>query len=247
MSLYVYSGVPGSGKSYHACRDLINNKGPSITNMRVFGCDDVAVLDLGEIKPKMLMAYSIQYFTSRRFKENELLLVIDEAQLLFNSRSWADKDRFSWLEFLSQHRHYGYKVVLVAQDITMIDKQFRCLCEYDCRHTAAGSVSVFTRFLHIMGVKLTCAKYYYYDTDVLISRDFYMISKRVYEHYDTRQDLLGNNFADVDVTPITTRLSRGDGERCEAAASPRVRPVLMGIGKRRGVGEKRVQGTSETF
>ena len=82
MSLYVYSGVPGSGKSYHACRDLITNKGPSITNMRVYGVDNVAVLDLRDIKPKMLMAYSLQYFKDRRFMENELLLVIDEAQLL---------------------------------------------------------------------------------------------------------------------------------------------------------------------
>lgn len=222
MSLYVYSGCPGSGKSYHACRDLRDHGGPSITNMVVNGLDDVAVMDLREIRPKVLMAYGLSYFAGRPFKENSILLVIDEAQLLFNSRTWDSADRFDWLEFLSQHRHYGYKVVLVAQDISMIDKQFRCLCEYDCRHTAAGSVSVVTRFLHMMGVKLTCAKYYYYDSDVLISRDFYWISSRVYAHYDTRQDLLGNDFADVDISPITSRLSRGAGGRGVAAASPRV-------------------------
>lgn len=213
MSLYVYSGVPGSGKSYHACRDLRDHRGPAITNMRVTGCGEVAVLDLRDIEPKMLMAYSQAYFEGRRFRENSILLVIDEAQLLFNSRTWDSADRFDWLEFLSQHRHYGYKVVLVAQDISMIDKQFRCLCEYDCRHTAAGSISVVTRWLALLGVKLTCAKYYYYDTDVLISRDFYWITSRVYRHYDTRQDLLGNDFAGVDISPITAGLSRGAGER----------------------------------
>ena len=164
MSLYVYSGVPGSGKSYHACRDIIYNKGPVITNMKVSGVENVAVMDLRDIKPKTLMAFSLDWFGSHAFKENSILLCIDEAQLLFNSRTWDSSDRFDWLEFLSQHRHYGYKVVLVAQDISMIDKQFRCLCEYDCRHTSAGSVSVVTRFLHMVGFKVTCAKYFFYDS-----------------------------------------------------------------------------------
>lgn len=244
MSLYVYSGVPGSGKSYHACRDIRDNRGPVITNMVVTGFEDVAVMDLREIRPKLLMAYSLDYFKDRKFRENELLLVIDEAQLLFNSRTWASEDRFDWLEFLSQHRHYGYKVVLVAQDISMIDKQFRCLCEYDCRHTAAGSVSVVTRFLHMLGVKLTCAKYFYYGSDVLISRDFYWISKRIYGHYDTRQDLLGNDFAEVDISPITSRLSRGCGERGVAAATPRVSRAWPVFGKLlAGAGSGRESGS----
>lgn len=244
MSLYVYSGVPGSGKSYHACRDIKYNKGPTITNMKVAGIDNVAVLDLRDIKPKMLMAYSLNYFKEHPFKENTILLCIDEAQLLFNSRTWASDDRFDWLEFLSQHRHYGYKVVLVAQDITMIDKQFRCLCEFDCRHTSSGSISVVTRFFHMLGIKLTCAKYFFFDSDVLISRDFYHISKKVYRHYDTRQDLLNNDFAEVDITPICAALE-GSGEACEAADAPSEAPQGGGsIGKVLGLrvgGEEAVE------
>lgn len=219
VSLYVYSGVPGSGKSYHACRDIITCRYPVITNMRVSGKSNVAVMDLRDIKPRLLMAYSLFYFQDHKFKENSLLLVIDEAQLLFNSRTWDSDDRFDWLEFLSQHRHYGYKVVLVAQDISMIDKQFRCLCEFDCRHTSSGSISALTRGLHMLGLKLTCAKYYFYDSDVLISRDFYHISKRVYSHYDTRQDLLGNDFAGVDVSPIADALAASGAEGAERPGS----------------------------
>lgn len=233
MSLYVYSGVPGSGKSYHACRDIKYNKAPTITNMKVRGIDNVAVMDLRDIRPKALMAFSNWYFDGRDFKENSLLLVIDEAQLLFNSRTWNSEDRFDWLEFLSQHRHYGYKVVLVAQDISMIDKQFRCLCEYDCRHTAAGSVSIVTRAIALLGIKLTCAKFYFYDTDVLIFRDFYTISKRVYRHYDTRQDLLNNDFGSQDITPILDALRVS---ACEGAEAPR--------GDRAGVLSRVVGGES---
>jgi len=187
--------------------------------MKVRDCGKVAVMDLRDIKPDLLMAYSLKYFQDHEFKENSLLLVIDEAQLLFNSRSWNDSDRFPWLEFLSQHRHYGYKVILVAQDISMIDKQFRCLCEYDCRHTSSGSVSIVTRFLHIMGIKVTCAKYYFYDSEVLISRDMYHISKKIYRHYDTRQDLVNSEFAGVDTSPIDTRLAACGGDAGAGAAA----------------------------
>ena len=118
----------------------------------------------------------------------------------------------------------------------MIDKQFRCLCEYDCRHTAAGSISIVTRALALFGIKLTCAKFYFYDTDVLIFRDFYTISKRVYRHYDTRQDLLNNDFSGQDVTPIIDAL-----RECarEGAAAPRRAPagVLSRVVGRESVGD----------
>ena len=206
MTLYVYSGVPGSGKTYHAVRDMLYNRAPTITNVRVSGVPNVAVLDLADITPMLLMAFSADYFRERPYKENHLLLVIDEAQLLFNSRTWNDGDRFSWLEFLSQHRKYGYKIVLVAQSIDMIDKQFRSLCEFDVRHTAASSISVFTRALSLVGFRLTCAKYYYYDSDVLISRDFYRIAKRIGRHYRTAQDILAPDFSGIDLAPILSQL-----------------------------------------
>lgn len=206
MSLYVYSGVPGSGKTYHAVRDIRYNKAPVVTNVQISNIPNVAVLPLREITPRLLMAFSNRYFEEHPYKENHLLLVIDEAQLLFNARSWNDEGRFDWLEFLSQHRKYGYRIIFVAQDITMIDKQFRCLCEFDVRHTAASSVSLFTRALSLFGFRVTCAKYYYFGSDTLCFRDVYRISKAVYSHYQTSQDIINPDFAEVDVTPITRQL-----------------------------------------
>jgi hypothetical protein len=46
----------------------------------------------------------------RRLKEGEILLLIDEAQLMFNSRKWQNISRQGWLSFFSQHRHYGYPI-----------------------------------------------------------------------------------------------------------------------------------------
>lgn len=222
MSLYVYSGVPGSGKTYHAVRDMRFNRAPVITNVNVGGLPNVAVLPLEQITPKLLMAYSQHYFSDHKYRENNLLLVIDEAQLLFNSRSWNDANRMDWLAFLSQHRKYGYRCIFVAQDIKMIDKQFRCLCEFDVRHTAASSISLVTRALSLLGMRFTCAKYYNFDSDVLVFRDLYKISKRTYRYYNTAQDILAPEFADCDLSPVLSQIG-GDAappQRQRVGASP---------------------------
>ena len=222
MSLYVYSGVPGSGKTYHAVRDMRFCRYPVITNVNVSGIPGVAVLPLEKITPKLLMAYATYYWQDHDLVENSLLLVIDEAQLLFNSRSWNDANRMDWLAFLSQHRKYGYRCIFIAQDIKMIDKQFRSLCEFDVRHTAASSISLFTRALSLFGMRFTCAKYYNFDSDVLVFRDLYKISKRTFRYYNTSQDILAPDFGDCDLTPVLSQLD-GDGappQRQRVGASP---------------------------
>lgn len=221
MSLYVYSGVPGSGKTYHAVKDISQSRAPVVTNISVRGLGHVAVLGVDEITPRLLMAYSSYYFRAHEYRENELLLVIDEAQLLFNSRKWNDADRFAWLEFLSQHRKYGYRVIFIAQSIEMIDKQFRCLCEFDVRHTAASSISLFTRFLSKFGVRATCANYYYFDSDTRIAREIFYISKRYYDLYDTAQDITAPELLDVDISPILSRLGCGCARDAPSAPAHR--------------------------
>lgn len=213
MSIYVYSGVPGSGKTYHAVRDMRFNGAPVITNINATTAN-TAVLPLSSITPELLTSYSHHYFTTHKYRENALLLVIDEAQLLFNSRTWNDDSRFRWLEFLSQHRKFGYRIILVCQAIDMIDKQFRCLVEFDVRHKALSNVSLFFRAVATLGFRLTCANTYYYGTDVRISRSFYPISRRTYRFYDTSQDASAA-FVDAaaDVSPITTQLRQSGTQR----------------------------------
>ena len=73
-------------------------------------------------------------YVGRRVREGEILLVIDEAQLLFNSREWVKSDRAEWCSFFTQHRKLGYEVVLVAQFDRMLDRQIRSLIEYEWIH-----------------------------------------------------------------------------------------------------------------
>lgn len=111
----------------------------------------------------------------------------------------------------------------------MIDKQFRCLCEFDVRHTAASSISLMTRALSLFGVRFTCAKYYNFDSDVLVFRDIYKISKRTYRYYNTSQDILAPDFGDCDLTPILSQIGgvSAPPQRERVGASPSSGVVSM--------------------
>lgn len=65
------------------------------------------------------------------YSEGSGLLILDEAQLCFNSRKW--EKNFDWIEFFTQHRKLGWNVILIAHTIDMIDSQIRPLAEYESR------------------------------------------------------------------------------------------------------------------
>lgn len=66
--------------------------------------------------------------------ENQTLLVIDEAQILFNSRTWQDSSRMEWVTFFTQHRKYGYEVIIISQMERLIDRQIRGCFEFEINH-----------------------------------------------------------------------------------------------------------------
>ena len=155
--ILLYSGTPGSGKSLHAASSLINNV--NIHKMRVVTNYDidiekikypelVTMLDNEKLSvPDILYKISDDFFEGRRRKESQIMLYIDEAQLLFNSRNFMDKNRMAWLSFFSQHRKYGFDVVLMAQFDGMIDKQIRSLIEYQVIHRKVSKISFACSFV----------------------------------------------------------------------------------------------------
>lgn len=79
-----------------------------------------------------------------RMKEGSARLYIDEAQLLFNTRTWRNNMKF--IEFFTQHRKLGWDVYLVAHSSGMIDSQIRDLIEYETRLRNLNKVKVFGMF-----------------------------------------------------------------------------------------------------
>lgn len=69
-----------------------------------------------------------------QIREHQTLLILDEAQILFNSRTWQDASRMEWVTFFTQHRKYGYDVIIISQLERLIDRQIRGCFEFEVNH-----------------------------------------------------------------------------------------------------------------
>ena len=152
----VYTGVPGSGKSLHAAadiREVLNaprREQPVLANFRlapdapVLKPENFHYIPNDEMSAGKLIDFACEFWDSgvHPFREEYIQLYIDECQLLFNSRRWSDKSRMSYLEFLSQSRKYGYRVVLIAQSAKMIDNQFRMLIDVEHNHRRISNMGI---------------------------------------------------------------------------------------------------------
>ncbi len=204
--IYLYSGTPGSGKSLHVARDIRDSlaykKIPVIANFDINPktrgyAQRFDYRPNSELTPEYLYDFAARYWKGRSVCEDNILLVIDEAQLVFNARSWQDKGnssrRMDWIEFFSQHRHFGYKVVLIAQFDRMIDRQIRSLIEVEVNHRKLGNFGLKGMLLSLpFGGKLFAAVSYYYGlrehigTSWLLPRRAYF---RLYDSYNRFQQV----------------------------------------------------------
>lgn len=107
-------------------------------------------------------------------------------QLLWNSRLWTAKDRIEWLEFFSQHRKYGYKVIFIAQSAKMVDNQFRMLIEYELMHRKVTNLGLIGSIVGtIFFNRLYMHINYYYQTSERLGMDWFVASKKDFLMYDT--------------------------------------------------------------
>ncbi len=141
MTVYCYSGVPGSGKSLHLVQECLfrlkhNKRTKVVTN---FDCDlspyndRVFRFDAFTFTPDLLMDW-IRDDSGGDIRPNSYMIVWDEAQNVFNTRSWAEKGRMEWLRWFTTSRHWGCDVLLVAQQLDMLDKQIRGVVEVNVKH-----------------------------------------------------------------------------------------------------------------
>lgn len=198
MTIYLYSGTPGTGKSLHAAHEIRqtlnrHNPRPVIGNFKL---DALAPVKHGEmfsyypnneLTPDLLVDFADDCWSKRDFfREDYITFVADECQLLWNSRLWTQKDRIAWLEFFSQHRKYGYKVIFIAQSAKMVDNQFRMLIEYEYMHRKVrnlgliggivGSLFLGRLYMHIN---------YYYQTSERLGMDWFLATNNDFRMYDT--------------------------------------------------------------
>jgi zona occludens toxin (predicted ATPase) len=147
----IVEGPPGAGKSYSAVRRIAAalDRGLPVAS-------NIALVDgweerLAKANPfrrvipgrvaEQAAAYRKLFYSSadiedlmsvrlKGTKEGRGVMVLDEAHVWLNGRSWKDGDRKRMLRFTSAHRHLGWDIYLITQRAESIDTQVRALAEY---------------------------------------------------------------------------------------------------------------------
>lgn len=191
-----YTGVPGSGKSLHSIRLIVDYLQAGKNVISNFPIKINAIKKcVGRYFYVKNDALSIPYL--RTFghllhepeQENQTLLIIDEASVKFNCRTFNDKDRMPFLEFFPQHRKYGFEIVLICQNMRQIDRQIRDLIEIEVIHRKLNNFSLwailpFSLFVAIERNNAIKAKN---------DHEFFLYSKKVGALYDTFYDFTQSN------------------------------------------------------
>lgn len=164
MSIELYTGFVGSGKSYAAVKN-----GTSIADAPLGKRWVIANFPIKprktmfswlrkkkfveprwmfkkneELTPDFLIKESLKQGWNK--KEGSCLVIFDEAGIPFNARAWNAPDRMAWIEFLSQSRKFGYDFIFITQHRDMMDKQIRKLCEYEVQHKKLNNMFAFRIF-----------------------------------------------------------------------------------------------------
>lgn len=198
--IYLYSGTPGSGKSLHQAR-IIKNRlqygRPVIANFdfaveKIKRCKGEFIVKYNdELTPEFLIRYSRHYFKEQghKFKEGELWVLIDEAQLLFNAREWSAVGRAAWMKFFTQHRKYGYDVFLIAQFDRMLDRQLRSLIEYEYVHRKVSNFGIWGKIFNALagGGLFVCVKVWY-PMKERVGAEWFKYRRKYADLYDSYKD-----------------------------------------------------------
>lgn len=190
--IYLYTGTPGSGKSYHAAEVVdraLRRKIPVIANFEVNQNPkrhkgEYIYIDTLDMTPDFFMRYAEEHFKPGR-DEHQGIIIIDEAQIPFNSREGLNRNRMKWISFFSKHRHYFYDIILITQHDRMIDRQIRSLVETEYKHRKLTNFGAKGWLLIVIFHKMFVGVRYWYPIQEKVSSEFFNLSKRVCKLYDT--------------------------------------------------------------
>lgn len=199
--IYFYSGTPGSGKSLHVAETIYNKIRCGVNVIANFPINYDGIKPLfGKKKGEFihvencelsvggLTGFARNFHVCRNGKmlEGQTWLVIDECQLLFNSRNWNSKSRSEWCSFFTQHRKYGFEVVLISQFDRLVDRQIRSLIEYEYRHRKINNFKTFGWLLgKLCGGNLFVCVELWYGMNEKICSNFFRGKKKYYALYNS--------------------------------------------------------------
>jgi len=114
-------------------------------------------------------------------KEGQTIVFIDECQILFNPREFSRADRLEWITFFTQHRKLGYHFILCSQFDRLVDRQIRCLFEYEVKHRKLNNFGAFI----FLPVSTFVAISYWYSVKERIDRQIFVHRRKYSEIYNS--------------------------------------------------------------
>lgn len=212
-SVYFVTGKLGAGKTLTAVgriREALQRAVPVATNLDInlkemLGADkrNTRLYRLPD-KPVVEDLQALGYGNKSYDTSKDGLIVLDECGTWFNSRSWNDKSRQPLIDYLLHIRKYGWDVIFIVQDISIVDKQVRlALAEHTvfCRRLdrmQVPFVSSLVSLLTLGQIKLKLPKLHvgivkYGDNINALTVDKWMLwGTDLYACYDTKQMFLNN-------------------------------------------------------
>lgn len=212
-SVYFVTGKLGSGKSLSAVgriREALLRGVPVATNLNInlkemIGRDkkNTRLYRLPD-KPTVHDLKALGYGNKSYDVTKDGLIVLDECGTWFNSRTWNDKGRQELIDHLLHIRKYGWDVIFIVQDISIVDKQVRlALAEHTvfCRRMdrlripfVSSIVSALTLGqLKIKFPKLHVGIVKYGDNTNSLTVDKWLEwGESLYSCYDTKQMFMNN-------------------------------------------------------
>ena len=126
--VFAYTGTPGSGKSLHCANNILFRlkqgkrvicNFPINTDLikRKYRNNFYYIPDT-DLKPHYLFEFAKAFH--KEAKEDQTYIYIDEAQRLFPIDRVYELRR-EWEQFFQLHRHYGFTIILVTQNMSYIN------------------------------------------------------------------------------------------------------------------------------
>ena len=195
--LQLYTGTPGSGKSYHAVREGLwqARRKLVVANFVVTDAPPVRQLENGRWVGWMhvsdddmtveAMVWIYDVYLREIHRESSALWIMDEAQRKFNTREWNQPERKSWVTFASLHRHLGFDGILVVQDLSLLDGQMSAMCQEQMRHRRVNRHMPFKMIPFMPPVFATVT--YQMHTKLKGELGLLFLKKKVAARYDSLQ------------------------------------------------------------
>lgn len=160
MSVKLYTGIPGSGKTYRIVYELkykdLLDKYYVFHNIEELKMESPFLREYGpncELKPKDIFNYKAQTELAHQVKEKynrNILFIIDECD-----KYGFDRVDSNIKEWISMHRHLGQDIYLMTQSKWNIAKDYYNLCEVEINGQRGHLFNAFIYAWFVKGEKIS--------------------------------------------------------------------------------------------